>query len=109
MVKKGVIYTPPHGSSILAGITRDTLLTIARDEGFTIVERAMTRDELYIADEIFLSGTAAEVTPVREIDNRRIGIGLPGPITKCIAARFFSVVTGDDDAYPQWRYRYQLS
>lgn len=109
MVKKGVIYTPPYGSSILGGITRDTLITLARDEGFTLVERQMTRDELYIADEVFLCGTAAELTPVREVDDRRVGEGRPGPITRRLSERFFGVLTGTDKAHPEWRHRYQLS
>ena len=108
MVKKGVIYTAPYGSSILGGITRDTLITLAQDEGYAVVERQFTRDELYIADEIFLCGTAAEVTPVREVDDRMIGDGTPGPICSRISERFFGVVCGADPAHPEWRHMYSV-
>lgn len=106
MVKRGVIYTAPYGSSILGGITRDTLITIARDEGYEVVERRFSRDELYIADEIFLCGTAAEVTPVREVDDRQIGEGKPGPVCARISERFFGIVRGADEAHPEWRHPY---
>jgi branched-chain amino acid aminotransferase len=108
MVKKGVINTAPYGSSILGGITRDTLMTIARSAGYEINERLFTRDELYIADEIFLCGTAAEVTPVIEVDDRQIGNGRPGPACRSIAEKFFAVVKGNDPDYPAWRTDYTL-
>lgn len=108
MVKNGKIITPPYGSSILGGITRDTLLTIARDLGVVVQERLFTRDELYVADEIFLCGTAAEVTPVREVDDRTIGSGRPGETTRRISERFFDVVKGTTEDYPGWRYPYSL-
>lgn len=95
MVRDGVVYTPALGSSLLSGITRDSILKIAREDlGLTVVERTLARDELYIADEVFLCGTAAEVTPVRELDDRTIGRGDRGPITKRIQDRFFEVVRG---------------
>ncbi|MEO1334836.1 MAG: branched-chain amino acid transaminase, partial [Myxococcota bacterium] len=82
VVRDGILYTPPRGSSILAGITRDCLIKVAQAEGLTIREETITRSDLYIADEVFMCGTAAEVTPVREIDGRRIGEGARGPICK---------------------------
>lgn len=108
MVKKGIIHTAPYGSSILGGITRDTLIQIARAIGYEVRERLFTRDELYIADEIFLCGTAAEVTPVKEVDDRQVGSGQPGPICKAITEKFFSVVKGSDPDYAYWRTDYQL-
>ncbi len=101
LVKKGKIKTPPL-TSILPGITRDSVLNIARDLGVEVVEERFTRDELYLADEAFFSGTAAEITPIREVDNRRIGLGRPGPIVKKIQALFFKAVKGEDDRYRNW-------
>ena len=95
MVKDGVIYTAPYGSSILGGITRATVIQLATDLNVRVVERLFTRDELYTADEIFLCGTAAEVTPVREVDHRRVGTGQPGEVSKRISNAFFGVVRGD--------------
>lgn len=108
MVKKGKIYTAPYGSSILGGITRDSLIKIARDLGYTLTERLFTRDELYVADEIFLCGTAAEVTPVKEVDDRMIGKGEPGPMTCAIASRFFDIVKGSHTDHPEWRSGYSV-
>ncbi len=103
MVRDGVVYTPSYGGSILGGITRDSILQILRhDLGLTVVERDIARDELYIADEIFLCGTAAEVTPVREVDDRRVGEGARGPITKKIQDRYFEVVRGIKPTRPEW-------
>jgi branched-chain amino acid aminotransferase len=102
MVRKGVIYTPDLSCSILEGITRDTIITLARELGYTVVESRLTRDQLWLADEVFFTGTAAEVTPVREIDNRTVGDGTIGPITKRIQARFFDVVRGTDTSHPEW-------
>jgi branched-chain amino acid aminotransferase len=101
MVKRGRIKTPPL-TSILPGITRDSVLAIFRDLGLEVVEQRFTRDELYLADEAFFSGTAAEITPIREVDNRRIGEGRPGPITKKIQEIFFKAVKGEDDRYRPW-------
>ena len=103
MVKNGVIYTAPYGSSILGGITRATCIELAHDLNVRVVERLFTRDELYTADEIFLCGTAAEVTPVREVDNRKVGTGKPGPISTRIANAFFGIVRGDLPQHPEWR------
>ncbi len=102
VVKKGVVYTPDLSSSILEGITRDSIITLAREEGLAVVETRITRDQLWLADEVFFTGTAAEVTPVREIDNRTIGEGTVGPITKRIQARFFDVVKGTDTSHVEW-------
>ncbi len=102
IVRKGQLLTPPLSSSILEGITRDTVIALAREEGIAVVEDRMTRDELYLADEVFVTGTAAELTPVREVDNRAIGDGKVGPITKRLQARYFEVVKGSDTRHPQW-------
>jgi branched-chain amino acid aminotransferase len=102
VVRKGVLYTPDLSCSILEGITRDTVITIARELGLPVVETRLTRDQLWLADEVFLTGTAAEVTPVREIDDRSIGEGSAGAVTKKIQARFFEVVRGSDSSHPEW-------
>ena len=102
MVRDGVVYTPAMGSSILGGITRDSILAILKELNIPVVERDISRDELYIADEIFLCGTAAEVTPVREVDDRRVGEGARGPITKKVQDRFFEVVRGINPTKPEW-------
>ena len=101
LIKKGKIKTPPL-TSILPGITRDSVLIIARDMGLEVIEERFTRDELYLADEAFFSGTAAEITPIREVDNRRIGKGRPGPVTKKIQDIFFKTVKGEEDRYRSW-------
>jgi branched-chain amino acid aminotransferase len=101
LIKQGVIKTPPL-TSILPGITRDSVLTIARNLGVEVIEERFTRDELYLAEEAFFSGTAAEITPIREVDNRRIGPGRPGPITKKIQKVFFKAVKGEDNRYRHW-------
>ena len=103
IVKKGMIYTPDLSCSILEGITRDTIITLARELGYGLTECRITRDQLWLADEVFFTGTAAEVTPVREVDNRQIGEGVVGPITKRIQERFFDIVRGSDHtSHPEW-------
>lgn len=102
VVKRGVLYTPDLSCSILEGITRDTILTLAREEGIPVVETRITREQLWLADEVFLTGTAAEVTPVREVDDRAIGAGTRGPVTTRLQERFFSVVRGSDNTHPEW-------
>jgi len=102
IVRKGVLYTPDLSCSILEGVTRDTVITLAREMGISVVECRITRDQLWLADEVFLTGTAAEITPVREVDNRAIGQGSVGPITKRIQARFFDLVRGGDTSHPEW-------
>jgi branched-chain amino acid aminotransferase len=102
IVKKDAIITPPLSQSILAGITRDTICTLAREEGFVVHEEPFTRERLYAADEAFFTGTAAEVTPIREVDFRMIGAGKRGPMTTRLQARYFDVVRGSDDTHPEW-------
>jgi branched-chain amino acid aminotransferase len=102
MVKHGALKTPPLSSAILRGVTRDTVITLAKEAGFTVEETTFARDELYTADEVFLCGTAAEITPVREIDDRRIGGGECGPITRRLQDGFFELVKGKRSAHPTW-------
>ncbi|HEY7725546.1 MAG TPA: branched-chain amino acid transaminase [Anaeromyxobacteraceae bacterium] len=102
VVKGGVLTTPPLSSSVLGGITRDSVLRIARDQGVAVQEQKFTRDTLYCADEVFLTGTAAEVTPVREVDNRRIGSGAPGPVTRRIQDTYLRAVRGEEPRYREW-------
>ena len=102
LVKKGVLHTPDLSSSILEGITRDTILQIAREEGIPVHEGRITRDQLWLADECFFTGTAAEVTPVREVDDRAVGDGTVGPITRRLQERFFDIVRGSDNSHVEW-------
>jgi branched-chain amino acid aminotransferase len=102
IVRDGVVSTPAYGSSILGGITRDSILAILREMGIEVRERDIARDELWTADEVFLCGTAAEITPVREIDDRPVGTGAPGPITKRVQERYFEVVRGVRPTNPEW-------
>jgi len=102
LVKNGVIYTP-EVTSCLNGITRNTILTLAAEHGIEVVEKRITRDEVYIADEAFFTGTAAEVTPIREVDGRQIGAGRRGPITEKLQTAYFDLVTGKTDAHAEWR------
>ncbi|MBW1982405.1 MAG: branched-chain amino acid transaminase [Deltaproteobacteria bacterium] len=101
MVRQGVLRTPPL-TSILAGITRDAVMTIARDLDIEVLEQRFSRDELYMADEVFFTGTAAEITPVREVDQRTIGQGRPGPVTRKLQESFFQVVKGNEARYEHW-------
>ena len=101
LIRNGVLYTPDL-TSALDGITRDTLFTLAAEEGLAVKEKRITRDEVYIADEAFFTGTAAEVTPIREVDGRRIGSGTRGPITTRLQALFFDQVHGRRTQYPEW-------
>jgi branched-chain amino acid aminotransferase len=94
LIRDGVIYTPALANSILQGITRDTVVTLAREHGFEIREQPLPREFLYLADEIFLTGTAAEITPVRSVDRITIGAGKRGPITEALQAAFFGLFTG---------------
>lgn len=101
MVRNGDIFTPPL-AYILDGITRDTVLKIAEDDGILTREEFMTRDQLYTSDEVFFCGTAAEITPVREIDLISIGSGKPGPITRHLIERFFNIVLAKEKEYLNW-------
>ncbi len=102
VVRNGRIKTPPL-YSVLDGITRDSMMEVARRCGYQVEECQLTRDDLYVADEIFLTGTAAEVTPIREVDHRQIGEGRRGPITEELQTSFFDIVTGVDARYDHWR------
>ena len=101
IVRNGTIKTTPI-TTVLEGITRDCVLSIASDNGIKVKEQRFTRDELYIADEVFLSGTAAEITPVREVDNRKIGDGKPGKITKLIQNEYSNLVKASNNKYYTW-------
>jgi branched-chain amino acid aminotransferase len=101
IVRKGVLTTTPL-TSILEGITRDSVLQLAREAKIPVAEERFTRDELYLADEAFFTGTAAELTPIREVDGRMIGSGKPGPVTQQLQERFFSIVRGADPAHRAW-------
>lgn len=102
MVKDGELITPPRSSAILAGITRESVMRIATDMKLPVFERPFSRDMLYVADECFLTGTAAEVTPVREVDNRSIGSGATGPITRELQGAYFRAARGEDSKYREW-------
>ncbi|OGP69215.1 MAG: hypothetical protein A2Z73_04550 [Deltaproteobacteria bacterium RBG_13_60_28] len=101
IIRDGILKTPPL-TAVLPGITRDSILTLARDLEIPSKEDLFSRDELYLADEAFLTGTAAEVTPLREVDGRPIGSGKPGPVTQKLQAAFFAVVKGENDRYQNW-------
>ncbi|MBM3794740.1 MAG: branched-chain amino acid transaminase [Acidobacteria bacterium] len=94
VIREGKIYTPPLSASVLGGITRDTLVTLAREAGIEVVETNILREMLYIADEIFFTGTAAEVTPVRSVDKVKVGSGSRGPVTEKLQSEFFGIVNG---------------
>ena len=101
IVRDNIIYTPDL-TSALEGITRDAIVQLAQEAGYTLKEKRITRDEVYIADEAFFTGTAAEVTPVRELDNRTIGSGSRGPVTEKLQAMFFDVANGRDALHSSW-------
>ncbi len=101
IVRDNVIYTPDL-TSALDGITRNTVMQIIRDEGYELIEKRITRDEIYVSDEAFFTGTAAEVTPIRELDNRQIGGGTRGPVTETIQSRYFDAVYGRAPEYEKW-------
>ena len=101
IVRRGQLKTPPL-TAILEGITRNSIIDVARHMGLTVHEAILSRDELYIADEAFFTGTAAELTPIREVDDRLIGSGRPGPMTAKLQEAFFRVVQGKDDTFQEW-------
>ncbi len=102
VVKDGVVYTPDLSAGALNGITRNTIFHICKDLGIELVQKRITRDEVYISDEAFFTGTAAEVTPIRELDRIEIGAGSRGPITEKIQAAFFDIVSGRNPKYANW-------
>lgn len=102
LVTNGVVTTPPVTAGILEGLTRDSVIALLRDAGFSVREANVTRSDLYYADEIFLTGTAAEVTPVREVDDRSVGDGRPGPVTRKAQDLYHKAVTGRLEAYQHW-------
>ena len=102
MVRDGRVFTPPISAGILPGITRDSVMRLATDLDITVEERNLARSELYLADELFFTGTAAEVTPIREIDRRQVGDGKPGPVTKRLQTEFQEVVSGKNGKYASW-------
>jgi branched-chain amino acid aminotransferase len=95
IVRDGTLLTPSLGSSILGGITRDCIITLAHDLGYTVTETVIPREALYIADEVFFVGTAVEVTPIRSVDRIKVGRGRRGPVTEAIQQRFFQIVKGE--------------
>ena len=102
VVKDGVIYTPDLSAGALNGITRNTVMHIAKDLGIEVVQKRITRDEIYIADEAFFTGTAAEVTPIRELDRVSLGGGARGPVTERVQQAFFDIVNGRNAQYSHW-------
>ncbi len=100
-MRDGVLYTPEL-TSALDGITRDTILVLAAELGLMVREKRITRDEVYIADEAFFTGTAAEVTPIREVDGRSIGTGTRGPVTERLQSAYFDLVHGRGESHPEW-------
>jgi branched-chain amino acid aminotransferase len=102
IVLEGAVYTPPAGAAILDGINRKSIIQIMRDMDIDVVEREIARSELYLADEVFVSGTAAELTPLREIDDHVIGNGSPGELTRAVQATFEDALHGRDERYREW-------
>ena len=102
IVRDGVVYTPPLSAGVLDGLTREAVMMLLREDGIEVVERDLVRTDLYYADEMFFSGTAAEVTPIREVDDRAVGDGRPGPVTKRAQALFMETVTGKNERHADW-------
>lgn len=100
-VQDGIVFTPPL-TCVLPGITRDSVITLLRDMGYEVREQVFTRDALYTADEVFFTGTAAEITPISEVDDRTVGEGKPGEVTKAIQKAFFDVVKGNNEKHKDW-------
>lgn len=102
IVRGGTVYTPPTAAGALDGITRDAVWTLLEDDGYEVREAAITRTDLYYADELFFTGTAAEVTPIREVDDRLVGDGSPGPVTRRAQEMFMDAVTGKNERHVEW-------
>jgi branched-chain amino acid aminotransferase len=102
LVRDGVVHTPSLSSGVLEGLTRDAVITLLRDDGHEVIESEITRTDLYYADEMFFTGTAAEVTPIREVDDRAVGDGRPGPVTKRAQEMFMDTVTGGNELHADW-------
>jgi branched-chain amino acid aminotransferase len=102
IVRDGIVITPPLSAGVLEGLTREAVITLLREDGYEIVERTLARTDLYYADEMFFTGTAAEVTPIREIDDRTVGDGRPGPVTKRAQELFMETVTGKNERHDDW-------
>jgi branched-chain amino acid aminotransferase len=102
VVREGVILTPPQTAGILDGINRKSVIQIARDLGYEVVERNLARAEMYLADEVFMTGTAAELTPIREVDDLPVGEGEAGPVTREIQAAFEDALHGRSERYADW-------
>jgi len=102
LVRDGQLYTPPLAASVLPGITRDTVIQLAAELGLAVAEQNIPREWLYLADELFFSGTAAEISPIRSVDRIRIGTGERGPITKQLQSAFTAVFEGGGGGHPEW-------
>jgi branched-chain amino acid aminotransferase len=102
LVMHQTLYTPPLSSSILPGITRDSVMTLAREAGFKVVEETLPREMLYVADEVFFTGSAAEITPIRSVDKITIGSGKCGPVTKRLQEEFFGIVKAEKEDRHHW-------
>jgi len=102
LVRNGKLLTPPLGNSVLPGITRDSIITLAREAGYEVAESQVPREMLYIADEVFFTGTAAEVTPLAEIDKMQVGEGKRGPITKVLQEKYFAIINGEAEDKHGW-------
>jgi len=102
MIRDGVIYTPPTSAGALDGITQDSVRTLLADGGYEVKEATITRTDLYYADELFFTGTAAEVTPIREVDDKPVGTGKPGPVTRFAQKAFMDTVTGRNERHADW-------
>ncbi len=102
VVRDGIVRTPPVTAGVLDGLTRESVMTLLRDDGYEVIETNVARTDLYYADELFFSGTAAEVTPIREVDDRPVGDGRPGPVTKRAQQMFMDAVTGKNERHRDW-------
>ncbi|WP_419788006.1 branched-chain amino acid transaminase [Pseudodesulfovibrio sp.] len=107
MVRNDIIYTP-HLDAVLGGLTRDSIITLANDLGYEVREEPIARDMLYIADEVFFTGTAAELTPISSVDRRTVGTGKAGPVAKALQTEFFKIVKGENPDYEHWLHRYHI-